>query len=86
MPVHPYPIFNGRLVDTLSGEDSPSPPTTHPLYPWPYGLCVWRHRPGGATRVLHGRFSIAQKKGDGHSSPCLKAGGILAGYLMKQTT
>ncbi len=34
VPTHPYPICNGRLVDTLSGADSPSPPQTHPLSPW----------------------------------------------------
>jgi hypothetical protein len=34
MPTHPYLICNRRLVDTLSGADSPSPPQTHPLCPW----------------------------------------------------
>jgi hypothetical protein len=33
MPAHPYSIFNERLVDALSGADSPSPPQTHPLSP-----------------------------------------------------
>jgi hypothetical protein len=56
-----------RLVDSLSGADSPSPPQTHPLFLRPRGLCVWRHRLGGATRVTHGGLGVAQK-GDGASS------------------
>jgi hypothetical protein len=54
MPVYPYSSFNERLLDALRGQTARlRRRRTH--YSPGLRLGVWRHRPGGAPRVLHGR-------------------------------
>src|SRR5260221_11343567 len=76
----PSPLFCGTLNlsrgVTASCVPNPSTYQRHPLSPRPCGLCL-SLLPALGTQLAvtpRDRFSVPQKRGDGASSPCLKAG------------